>query len=292
MNLAAFTTLRAILLHGNFTAAGAAVGCTPSAVSLQIKQLEHYLGQPLFDRSTRNVKPTPFALEVAAAASDFGERIEAMRTRTSQQLDGKFRLGVITSMQCDLLPPALKLLRQRHPALHIRIPPCNDTDELLGELRSSRIDAALLVRPDSGGSTRLVWRDIWRQPFVMLAPPDSPETDPRALLKHHGWISYDPSLGGGRVAARHVRTLVPDLSPSLEIRSMEAIVSMVSLGMGATVVPKPRRPLIHAYAVKEIALGRAAPSRCISLVWRSSDDGSRRLDVVISAFGAAASEAE
>ncbi|WP_444633991.1 LysR family transcriptional regulator [Cupriavidus oxalaticus] len=284
MNLAAFTTLRAVLLHGNFTAAGAAVGCTPSAVSLQMKHLEQYLGQPLFDRSTRTVKPTPFAIEVASAAADFGGRIEEMRSRTSLKVEGTVRLGVITSMQCDFLPPALRLLRHRHPALNVRVPPWNDTDELLTELGAGRVDAALVGRPDSGGSTRLIWRDVWRQPYVLLAPPDATESDARSLLRNHGWICYDTSLPGGRIAARHVRGLVPDIAPSLEIRSMDAIVAMVSSGMGVGVIPQPRRPLIQAYGIKEFSLGRSAPFRQISLVWRRADEGNRKLEVVAEAF--------
>jgi len=66
-------------------------------------------------------------------------------------VEGLFRLGVITSMQSDVLPVALRTLRSRHPLLNVRIPPLNDSDELLTELRAGRIDAALLVRPDNGG---------------------------------------------------------------------------------------------------------------------------------------------
>ncbi|REE93778.1 LysR family transcriptional regulator [Cupriavidus plantarum] len=284
MNLSAFNTLRAILVHGNFTAAGAAIGCTPSAVSLQIKQLEQYLGQQLFDRSTRIVRPTPFAMDVAAAAAAFSDRIESMRSLPSLKVEGRVRLGVITSMQSDLLPEAYKLLRQKHPALDVRIPPLNDTDELLAELRAGRIDAALLVRPENGGSSRMVWRDVWVQPFVMLAPPYAPDADARTLLNTFGWLAYDTSIAGGRVAARHVRALVPGISPTLELRSMDAIVSMVSAGMGVSVVPEPRRPLLDAYSVRTIELGRRAPSRRIALVWRSADLGDRRIEAVAQAF--------
>jgi DNA-binding transcriptional LysR family regulator len=285
MNLSALNTLRAILVHGNFTAAGAAVGCTPSAVSLQVKQLEQYLGQPLFDRSTRVVRPTPFAMEVAAAASEFADRIEVLRAKPSLTVEGRFRLGVITSMQSDLLPDALGMLRKRHPALDVRIPPLNDTDELLAELRAGRIDAALVARPATGASTRVVWHEVHRQPYVMLAPPDSEQADPRAVLKAYGWVAYDTGLPGGRVAARLAHSFVPRLSSNLELRSMDAIVSMVSLGMGASILPRPRRQLLAAYGVKVLNLGRHAPFRRICLVWRRADDGHRKIAAVVQAVG-------
>ena len=284
MNLSALQTLRAIMVHGNFTAAGAAMGCTPSAVSLQVKQLEQYFGQPLFDRSTRVVRPTPFAVEVASAASEFTQRLEALRSRPSLRVEGKFRLGVITSMQSDLLPDALRILRDRHSALEVRIPPMNDTDELLTELRAGRIDAALVVRPDSGGSTRFVWHEVNRQPYVMLAPPDSAEDDPKTLLKTRDWIAYDTGLPGGRVAARHARLLVPGIASSMELRSVDAIVSMVGTGWGVAIVPRPRSRLVSAYGVNVISLGRKAPFRRISLVWRRADDGDRKIAAVVEAF--------
>ena len=284
MNLSALQTLQAIMVHGNFTAAGAAIGCTPSAVSLQVKQLEKYFGQPLFDRSTRVVRPTPFAVEVASAASEFTERLGALRSRPSLTVEGKLRLGVITTMQSDLLPDALRILRDRHRALDIRIPPLNDSAELLTELRAGRIDAALVVRPDGGGSTRLVWHEVSRQPYVLLAPPDCAEGDPGRLLKTRERIAYDTGLPGGKVAARHARRLVPNITSSMELRSVDAIVSMVATGWGVAIVPLPRIRLVSAYGVKVISLGRTAPFRRISLVWRRADDGNRKIAAVVEAF--------
>ena len=81
MNVAMLSTLVAIIDRGSFAAAAREVGCTPSAVSLQVKQLEAWFGQLLFDRSARTAKPTPFALEAATVARDVAGRLEALRTR-------------------------------------------------------------------------------------------------------------------------------------------------------------------------------------------------------------------
>jgi DNA-binding transcriptional LysR family regulator len=284
MNVAMLKTLVAIVDRGSFAAAAREVGCTPSAVSLQVKQLEEFFGRPLFDRSTRLPRPTEFAVEIANAATDFSNRIDRLRLNLARTIEGRFRLGVITSMQSDLLPPALRLLHERHPALDVKVPPLNDTDELLTELRAGRIDAALLVRPENGGSSRMSWLELKRQPYVMLAPAEAQETTPRALLAAHDWIAYDTSLSGGRVAARYVRMLMPTLNASQEFRSVDAIVSMVSLGLGVTVVPQPRQPLLEAYGLKVIPLGRQAPFRRIAMVWRRADDDNRLVSEVVAAF--------
>ena len=287
MNLAMIATLRAILEQGSFTAAAGVVGCSPSAVSLQVKQLEQYFGKPLFDRSTRVVMPTAFAREVVDVVGDFSHRLQMLRFRPVVEVAGRIKVGVITSMQSDVLPQALHALRQRHPSLEIVVPPLNDSGELISELKAARLDLALLVRPESGGSRRLVWRELHRQPYVLLAPPNAPGKTVRQLLEAHDWIGYDLSLAGGRVAARYVRSQIPNARCAMELRSMDAIVAMVAQGLGVSVVPQPRRPLVEAYAVREVSLGSRAPVRKLSLVWRSSDAGSRNVEAVAEAFAAA-----
>lgn len=285
MNLTLLATLRTIIEQGSFTAAAGVVGCSPSAVSLQVKQLEQYFGRPLFDRSTRVMLPTDFAREVVHAVGDFSDRLQTLRSRPVVEVAGRVRVGVITSMQSDVLPQALHALRQRHPALDVVVPPLNDSDELVSELKAARLDVALLVRPESGGSRRLIWRELHRQPYVMLAPPNATGKNAKQLLEAHDWVGYDLSLAGGRVAARHVRSLLPGARCVMELRSMDAIVAMVAQGLGVSVVPQPRRPLVRAYAVREVGLGSRAPFRKLSLVWRSSDEGSRNVEAVAQAFG-------
>lgn len=284
MNLTLLATLRTIIEQGSFTAAAGVVGCSPSAVSLQVKQLEQYFGRPLFDRSTRVMLPTDFAREVVHAVGDFADRLQTLRSRPVVEVAGRVRVGVITSMQSDVLPQALHALRQRHPALDVVVPPLNDSDELVSELKAARLDVALLVRPESGGSRRLIWRELHRQPYVMLAPPNATGKNAKQLLEAHDWVGYDLSLAGGRVAARHVRSLVPGARCVMELRSMDAIVAMVAQGLGVSVVPQPRRPLVRAYAVREVGLGSRAPFRKLSLVWRSSDEDSRNVEAVAQAF--------
>src|SRR5262249_7565593 len=165
MNIGMFATLVAIVDRGTLAAAAQQVGCTPSAVSLQVKQLEAYFGQPLFDRSSRAVKPTPFGEQVASLARDLVQRLDGLRAKPPSVVVGRLRRGAIASVQADVLPQALRILRDRYPALDVAMT-LNDSDELLAELKAGRIDAAVLVRPSSGGSSRLAWHDLTKQPFV------------------------------------------------------------------------------------------------------------------------------
>lgn len=283
MNLAALSTLVAILDKGSFAAAAQEVGCTPSAVSLQVRQLEAYFGKPLFDRSARSARPTAFAVESAALARELLARLEGLRERPRTAVSGRVRLGAISSIQTDALPRALRLLRDRHPALDVQVS-LDDSGALLDSLKAGRIDAAALIRPQSGGSSRLVWHDLALQPFVLLAPADAKIASAADLLARHELIRYDTSLTGGRIAAQYVRRAAPDARGSIEVRSIDAIVAMVSAGLGVSIVPRPRRSLLEAHGVREVGLGRHGPTRRIALVRRAADADSRNLDAVLRAF--------
>lgn len=283
MNTAALTTLTAILERGSFAAAASAIGCTPSAVSLQVKQLEHYFGQPLFDRSARAVQPTAFAQEVGTAARELLDRLAALRAHRPVTVSGRVRLGAITSIQTDALPPVLRLLRDRHPALEVQVA-LHDSDQLMVELRAGRIDAAALVRPAAGGSSRLLWHNLVKQPFVLLVPADAPPATPAELLQRLDWIRYDPALTGGRIAADYVKRMGPRARCAMTVQSIDAIVAMVSARLGASVVPQPRAALLDAHRVRAVGLGRGAPTRQIALARRRGDEGNRNIDALRHAF--------
>jgi DNA-binding transcriptional LysR family regulator len=286
MDVAKLSTLVAVLDRGSFAAAALEVGCTPSAVSLQMRQLENYFGQPLFDRSARAVKPTPFALEAATVARDLARRLEALRARPPRTVAGRVRLGAIASVQTDALPQAMRALRAQHAALQIAAV-LNDSDALQADLKAGRIDAAVLVRPRSGGSSRLAWHNLAKQPYVMLVPPGTAAAPPQELLQRFDLIRYDTALTGGQIAARYVRRVFSRARGAMEVRSIDAIVAMVSAGLGVSIVPQPRQALLAAHGVRMVGLGRRAPTRQIAFVRRSADADNRNLEAVLQAFVAA-----
>ncbi|KAI3600663.1 Transcriptional regulator, LysR family [Cupriavidus necator H850] len=283
MKLDMLNTLTAVVESGSFAAAAERVSLTPSAVSLQIKQVEQYFGHPLFDRSGASVTPTPFGLETAAVVKEAMKAIEAMRSRRSPGIEGILRLGLIPSALVSAAPAALQKLRQQYPGLDIRLTSAPSA-ALLNDLRGGRIDAALLVRPLSGGSSRLHWRDLARDVFVLLAPHGSAARTPAEALAMHGWIRYHRGITGGRIAADFVRQIAPNAKAVAEIESTDAIVAMVSGGMGATVIPQPRQQLRAAYPLREMNLGKQAPWRQLAFCRMENGQGARAFDAVVRVF--------
>lgn len=275
-------TLDAILRHGSFAAAAEDVGLTPSAVSLQVKRLEEYLGQPLFDRSGRIAKPTPLARELSENVRGALDAVDAARHRSTGAVTGRVVLGTIRSLQSAMMPPVLRDVAERHPALSVRVIQ-GDSTELLNQLKAGELDGAALVRPTSGGSSRLAWHDLQRQPFVFVAPYDTGNATAAELVKRHNWLQFDTSLTSGRVAASYLHRLAPATRPKFELESIEAVLSMVSAGLGVSIVPQVG-PITEIHRVRQISLGKNAPSRQISFVCRASDTDNRRVMALRDAF--------
>lgn len=286
MKLAALETLASVLSTGSFAAAAAEVGLTASAVSLQMKQLEAYIGRPLFDRSGRTAVPTPVARELATASASALAAIEGFRARSPLSVSGVLRLGAITSVQTSVLPHALRLLRDRHPGLSVKLT-LDVSAGLQAAVSAGRLDAAVLVRPPRGGSSRLAWRDLAKVPFVLVAPLDAEGGTAVQLLRRHPWIQYERTLTGGHVAAQFVRRVCPEKRGSFELASTDAIIGMVAAGLGVSVIPRPRAPLHQAYAFREVTLGATGPSRQVSWACRKADAEDRRQGAVFAALAAA-----
>lgn len=286
MKLSALETLVAAVARGSFAAAAVDMGITASAVSLQMKQLEAWFGRPLFDRSGRSTRATPLAREIAAAVARALAEVQRFRVPSLPAVAGVLRLGAIPSVQTSALPVALRLAQAAHRDLEVRLMLAISAP-LLAALAAGRIDAAVVVRPKGGGSSRLAWRDLVRERFVLVAPPAAEARTPAQLLRAYPWIRYDASLTGGRAAAQHVQRLCPGLRHTFEVADTDAIVAMVAEGLGVSVIPRPRPAIRKGYAIREVALGARGPVRTIALACRRADADDRRIGAIHDAFLAA-----
>ena len=290
MKIEMFDTLDAVLRGGSLAAAAAEMNLTASAVSMQMKQLEAYLGQPLFDRSGHAIRPTELAHEVAGAMRSGLQHLQTLRRRSVVAVEGVVRLGIIESMLPMLLPGTVSGLRARYPKLELRPTPGRSIG-LTDAVKSGEIDAAVVAEPDGGGSARLHWRPLLRSEMRLIVPPNATESSVPALFKQHEWIRYDRQTVSGLVAARYVSKQVRTGHGALELNSIPAIIAMVSAGLGIALVHLVDAGFCQSYPVRFVRLGRGAPAIQLSLVMRKADAESRPLravaDVVTTALAAA-----
>lgn len=285
MKLEAFAMLDAVLRHGTMAAAARESGLTASAVSVQMKQLEAYLGQQLFDRSGLQVRPLPLAQEVVAVMRRARGELDLLRRPGGVAVEGTVQLGCIESMQPRLLPGLLQTLRRRYPGLRLVLRRGRST-ELTNAVKAGELDGAVVAQPESGGSSRLHWHPVLSVPLSLVVPPGERETAPAALFARHEWIRYDARTIAGRLATRYVNARVPEKSGSLEIDAVRAILALVSAGLGISIV-QLSEPGVHLPFPVRVLVLPEAPVLRFALVTRTSDADSRPLAAVREAVDSA-----
>jgi DNA-binding transcriptional LysR family regulator len=279
MRLEAFLTLGSVISEGSFAAAAAVMNLTPSAVSMQMKHLEQYFGQPLFSRAGLKVQPTEMAHQVLGAMRDGLQQIEALRRRNTVVVEGTVRLGLIESIQPMLLPGTMRQLRDTHPRLVLR-PQRGRSAGLTDNVKAGQLDAAVVAQPEKGRVTGLVWYPLVQRELVLIAPPGDTGGTAHRLLRHYDWIRYDRRTTTGAMGARYVRALMPEKRSSIELDSVTAIIAMVSAGIGVAVLQIMDPGVCDRYPVRTIHFGRAAPTLQISVVTRKGDEDSRALSAL------------
>jgi DNA-binding transcriptional LysR family regulator len=286
MKFSFFETLEAVLRTGSLSRAADEMNLTPSAVSMQMKQVEIFFGQPLFDRSGLQVKPMPFAHEVARVLQLPMQQIEQLRRRNSIQIEGTIRLGVIESMQASLLPGVIQHLLKKHPALQLK-PARGRAVELIAAVKANELDAAIVVQPVKGGSQRLHWQHLFKNELVVIAPPTAKATKIQQLFCDYPWIRFDASTSTGKLAAQWIAENMPQAQRSMDLPSVHAVLSMVNAGLGVSMVPSIDPRMMTAYPVRVYPIGKGAPALNVVLLTRKNEPNTRLMDALFEAIQAA-----
>lgn len=138
-------TFVAISENGTFTGAAKTVHRTPSALSMQIKQLELTLGKRLFIREPRQVRLTT----EGEALLDYSRRLlrlneEAVRYFLSPTLEGKVGIGTSDDVGTRILPEVLAEFARSYPAVSINVV-VGSSRQNLARLDAGELDMALVT---------------------------------------------------------------------------------------------------------------------------------------------------
>lgn len=201
--------LRAFVLiaeGGSVTRAAARVGRTQSAVSMQIKRLEEFLGKPLLVRQGRGLSPTPhgaWLLDRARQVLALNDQIIAGFWEPA--LVGHVRLGVPDDYALRWLPGILADFAETHPAVEVEVV-CFNSEALAGQLDAGLLDLALLT--EGHAAPGWVGQEVWRGPlrWVGSARHGTHRRDPLPLVLAQDGCTWRQAaldaLGGAGRAAR------------------------------------------------------------------------------------------
>jgi len=136
----------AVVQSGSFTAASERVSLSQSTVSQHIRRLEDIVGQPLFERNTRNVRLS----RQGETLYDYAQRIlelmdDAFTAISGPALNGTVRLGLSEDFASTRLTLALANFLQRNPQVELVIA-TGLSGDLFRELDEGRHDLVFAKR--------------------------------------------------------------------------------------------------------------------------------------------------
>src|SRR5580698_2732842 len=142
---------------GGFTRAGERVHRTQSTVSQQIKRLEEDVGQPLLNRSGKDVTPTEAGerlLSYARRLLSLAEEARDVLARPGNQ--GAVRLGVPEDFAAYRLAKLLAAFARSHPSLRLDVR-ADQSMNLKRDLERGDLDLALFKRSAGEKGGIAVW---------------------------------------------------------------------------------------------------------------------------------------
>ena len=284
MTLRRLKTLVAVADHKTFSGAARAVHITHAAVSQQMQSLEAELGIALFDRTARTPILTPVALEVVTKArrliAEYDNLVPSVLADGG--LKGLLRIGALRTTLTGLTPQAMADLKTRYPKLKLRISP-GLTGHLLAEIERGNLDLAMVTKPPLMPSG-IVFRELVREPMLLIASLEETLDDPYALLQSRPFIRFDRNAVLGTLIENWLTTQRLRVTETMELDSPEAISSMVQANLGVSIVPLLAVQPREGAMVKRLGLGPNPPSRVLGLAYSENHIKMRAIDEVYSAL--------
>jgi DNA-binding transcriptional LysR family regulator len=230
----------AVARHLNYTRAAEELFLTQPAVSMQIKQLEEQIGQPLFEQMGKKIHLTEPGREVYRYSQAINNLLTEMQMVLAEMKGlqhGKLTLTVASTANY-FLPTLLGVFSQRHRGVTVDIDVTN-RENLLRALSANTTDFAIMGHPPDG--LELESYPFLTNPLVVLAAPDhslaGQSQIPIERLATETFIMRE--RGSGTRAARE-RFFAErggiTFSKTMEMNSNEAIKQAVQAGIGLGVL--------------------------------------------------------
>lgn len=225
---------------GGFSAAAERLGISQPAVSLQVRQLEKRLGVRLVERVGKRAMASEAGKRLLSHARRIEDAVsEALDAVTAQGDDalGRVRIGTGATAAIYLLPPVLRDLRRRFPALEITVTSQNTVD-VLKALEANTVDIGLVTLPAPGRAFAVT--PLLDDDFVAIASAEGeplPKTVTPALLAARPLILYETAGNTRRLADAWFARAGIRPTPVMDLGNVEAIKELVAAGLGVAILP-------------------------------------------------------
>lgn len=263
-------TFVAVASEGSFAGAAQRVALSQAAVGLQMRNLEHALRRPLFDRLGKAVTLNQAGRELLTQAHQWLLLYDQMLAGggSGQPMAGVLQVGAVVSALRPLLQATLDL-KAHHPGLELQVRAAKSA-ELLARVQAGELDAAIAVNEGAASALpALAWTPLYSEPMVLLAPAGAPGRSARQLIQQLPFIRFDRHEHTGQLVDRTLRRLRLEPDPFLELNAIETMAELVRAGLGVAMLPLLRHQRWREDPqLRVVALPTRAERREIGLVQR------------------------
>ena len=251
---------------------------TQPAVTKQVRALERRLGAKLVARTPRGVRLT----EAGELLRDYARRSAGLLDECEIALGdlaagntGTLAIGAGVTTSMFQLPDWIRSYRRRWPRVDLRVH--TGSSDVIAELvRDRTVDCGFVT--SEFPRAELVAEQLYSEAIWLVAAPGS-SLPARVSLADVPLILFPPHTGFRRYLDRAFATAGLRAQVKMEIDSVEATKSLVSVGLGAAFLPAPAvaRELRTGQLRKLTVHGLPALRRHTSLLRREDRTPSRAL---------------
>ncbi|MFK7606085.1 MULTISPECIES: LysR family transcriptional regulator [unclassified Pseudomonas] len=268
----------------SYSRAAEEMSLTQPAVSLQIRQLEELIGQPLFDYVGKKLYMTEAAEALQLASRDIFGRLENLDMQLSDMLgslQGQLKLAIESSAKY-FVPHLFAAFKRQHPEVNLQLTVVNRA-QAVRRLSDNRDDLVIMsmVPQDMG----LEFLPFLNNPIVAVAPADHPlcERGPLRLqdLEPYTLLMREQGSGTRLACEEYFKEKRVHFGQTLEVSSNESQRECAVAGLGVALLTR------HAVSL-ELATGllRELPIEELPLYrsWCVVQAKAKRLSPVAHAF--------
>ncbi len=241
MDLRQLEIIRAIAETGSFTAAGAKLGVSQSAISRQILLLEESLNEAVFLRIGRRVRITPAGealLQLSHRVLQDLKDTVALITDNQESLLGSVRLVGGMTVTLYVFPALLKDFRRDHPQVDIKIT-SGSAETCTSMIRTGAADLGLITLPID--EPDLVTVPAIEEELLLVTAPQHPLAQKKRIVpsdvRGEQFVLFEPGSATRRVIDEFfVRdAITPRIV--METENVEILKALVRANIGIAIIP-------------------------------------------------------